>query len=137
MTRRFLRRAFSRCNESNTPYSERLEKVHFNTLEYRRSIRDILFIHKCIHSHCLLDYSHLFYVMPPLQNRVTRSHHSLRIALPFQYKQVRRTSCASRAIEIWNNLPASLVAIETLDSFRARLLELPHTVVVPRTFIID
>ncbi|KAF8363138.1 hypothetical protein PRIPAC_90061 [Pristionchus pacificus] len=102
--RDFTRRLYSRCGLPPVSYSERLRDLKFTTLEQRRFVTDIVFLHSIIHKRYLLDVSSLLITAP--LNRTLRNGHPLRIALPFLPHNSQST-LASRAISTWNSLESS------------------------------
>ncbi|GMT17000.1 hypothetical protein PFISCL1PPCAC_8297, partial [Pristionchus fissidentatus] len=84
----------------------RLKLCNIETLEYRRALRDMQFIYDSIHRHALLDTTNL-YSLAPLA-RSLRFAHGLRISIPCRLP-VSISTCASRSITLWNNLPSRLV----------------------------
>ncbi|KAF8382611.1 hypothetical protein PRIPAC_71753 [Pristionchus pacificus] len=112
--RDFTRRLYSRCGLPPVSYSERLRDLKFTTLEQRRFVTDIVFLHSIIHKRYLLDVSSLLITAP--LNRTLRNGHPLRISLPFLPHNSQST-LASRAISTWNSLESSSVALPH-DPFR-------------------
>ncbi|KAF8374106.1 hypothetical protein PRIPAC_80535, partial [Pristionchus pacificus] len=112
--RDFTRRLYSRCVLPPVSYSERLRDLKFTTLEQRRFVTDIVFLHSIIHKRYLLDVSSLLITAP--LNRTLRNDHPLRISLPFLPHNSQST-LASRAISTWNSLESSSVALPH-DPFR-------------------
>uniref|UniRef100_A0A8R1UY59 Endo/exonuclease/phosphatase domain-containing protein n=1 Tax=Pristionchus pacificus TaxID=54126 RepID=A0A8R1UY59_PRIPA len=114
--RDFTRRLYSRCGLPPPPvsYSERLRDLKFTTLEQRRFVTDIVFLHSIIHKRYLIDVSSLLITAP--LNRTLRNGHPLRISLPFLPHNSQST-LASRAISTWNSLESSSVALPH-DPFR-------------------
>ena len=133
--RNYTRRILARTGHAPLPYSARLALFSLESLEYRRALRDLIFIYKCIHGHVQLDMSCLFMRAPLHRN--LRASHNLRIQLPFRIYGSRRSSCFSRFISIWNDLPVTLVNAETVNSFSAGLRRLPIVKILPIAHVID
>lgn len=112
--RDFTRRLYIRCNLPHVPYRQRLIDLNMMTLENRRTMIDLSFVHSILHKRTLLDTSSLLYLSP--LSRPLRNSHNLRITLPFLPPSSHST-VASRTITLWNSLPASSVSSRS-DSFR-------------------
>ncbi|KAF8360286.1 hypothetical protein PRIPAC_87209, partial [Pristionchus pacificus] len=79
--RNFSKRLFIRCRIPYSLYPDRIAQLSLPTLEHRRLISDILFLHKSIHGFYSYDRTNLF-KLSPLARSLRRSH-SLRIVLPY------------------------------------------------------
>ncbi|KAF8353767.1 hypothetical protein PRIPAC_95390 [Pristionchus pacificus] len=112
--RDFTRRVYARCNLPHVPYRQRLIDLNCMTLENRRIMIDLSFIHSIVHSRTLLDTSSLLCLSP--LSRPLRNSHNLRISLPFLPPN-SHTTVASRTISLWNSLPSATVSSRS-DSFR-------------------
>ncbi|GMT19080.1 hypothetical protein PFISCL1PPCAC_10377, partial [Pristionchus fissidentatus] len=104
--REFTRRVLKRSRQPPLPYLDRLKLCNIETLEYRRALRVMQFVYDSIHGHALLDTTNL-YSLAPLA-RSLRFAHGLRISIPCRLP-VSISTCASRSITLWNNLPSHLV----------------------------
>ncbi|GMT36907.1 hypothetical protein PFISCL1PPCAC_28204, partial [Pristionchus fissidentatus] len=62
--RNFTRRVFFRCAIPYSPYPDRLNFLSMSTLEQRRLIFDLLFLHKTIHNFYSLNSNLLFKISP-------------------------------------------------------------------------
>ncbi|GMT28715.1 hypothetical protein PFISCL1PPCAC_20012, partial [Pristionchus fissidentatus] len=100
--RNFTRRVFFRCAIPYSPYPDRLNFLSMSTLEQRRLIFDLLFLHKTIHNFYSLNSNLLFKISPLTRN--LRNTHKLRIALPFAVPKSHSTF-ATRTVQRWNALP--------------------------------
>ncbi|GMR57198.1 hypothetical protein PMAYCL1PPCAC_27393, partial [Pristionchus mayeri] len=104
---KIISKAHVRCSLPPISYKHRLHELNLMTLERRRFIIDILFLHSIIHSRYSLDISSLL-TRAPL-TRPLRNAHPLRISLPF----IPNNSCStlvSRTMSIWNALPIEYVS---------------------------
>ena len=133
--RNYTRRVLARIGHAPLPYSARRALFSLETLEYRRALRDLAFIYKCVHGYVQLDTTCLFTRAPLHRN--LRGSHNLRIQLPFSIYGARRSSCFSRFATIWNNLPEELVNVMTINAFIAGLHRLPINNILPVTYVID
>ncbi len=111
---------------------DRLQELNLQTLEYRRVIADLAFLHKCIHRECILDTS-LLYRLSPLQ-RLLRGAHSLRISLPFAIPNASLSTVASRVITIWNSFPKELV-IKPSHLYKKNIGQLDDNILIPQSRI--
>ncbi|GMT24266.1 hypothetical protein PFISCL1PPCAC_15563, partial [Pristionchus fissidentatus] len=100
--RDFTRKLYYRCSLPHTSYRNRLRALNLVTLERRRVITDIVFLHSTLHRKYELDYSSLLTLSP--LTRFIRNSHPFRISLPFLPHNSHSTF-ASRTITIWNSLP--------------------------------
>ncbi|GMR32895.1 hypothetical protein PMAYCL1PPCAC_03090, partial [Pristionchus mayeri] len=105
--RDYTRRMYVRCSLPPISYKHRLHELNLMTLERRRFIIDILFLHSIIHSRYSLDISSLL-TRAPL-TRPLRNAHPLRISLPFIPNNSSST-LVSRTMSIWNALPIEYVS---------------------------
>lgn len=116
--RYFTRRVCQRIGRTLS-YPQRLELLNLQTLEYRRFLNDITYIHKFIHSKTILDYQGLFTIIP------TRSRNSneFRIVPSFD-NNGQISTFISRAFSTWNALPSDVVHIRDHTSFKQHLSSL-------------
>ncbi|GMT11708.1 hypothetical protein PFISCL1PPCAC_3005, partial [Pristionchus fissidentatus] len=119
--RNFTRRVFFRCAIPYSPYPDRLNFLSMSTLEQRRLIFDLLFLHKTIHNFYSLNSYLLFKISPLTRN--LRNTHKLRIALPFAVPKSHSTF-ATRTVQRWNALPGEIVN-SSPNVFRSHILNLP------------
>ncbi|KAF8354732.1 hypothetical protein PRIPAC_96355, partial [Pristionchus pacificus] len=96
-------------------------KLSLSTLEHRRLISDLLFLHRSIPGIYSYDHTNLF-KLSPLGRNLRRSH-PLRIGLPYALPK-SHSSFATRIIDRWNVLPADFVNSSPIF-FRSHLLSLP------------
>ncbi|GMT24310.1 hypothetical protein PFISCL1PPCAC_15607, partial [Pristionchus fissidentatus] len=101
--------------------SKARSKLSMSTLEQRRLIFDLLFLHKTIHNFYSLNSNLLFKISPLTRN--LRNTHKLRIALPFAVPKSHSTF-ATRTVQRWNALPGEIVN-SSPNVFRSHILNLP------------
>jgi len=123
--RTFTRRVFHRAQMQETNYSERLAFLGLESLTYRRSVRDLVFLFKAVHGLVSFDISTSFTRSPLGRN--LRNSHTLRLDLPFVITSAKRSTFSSRAIPIWNKLSFETVNSESLESFKSKIKKLPHS----------
>ncbi|KAF8370700.1 hypothetical protein PRIPAC_77129 [Pristionchus pacificus] len=119
--RNFSKRLFIRCRIPYSLYPDRIAQLSLPTLEHRRLISDILFLHKSIHGFYSYDRTNLF-KLSPLARSLRRSH-SLRIVLPYSLPK-SHSNFVTRAIDRWNVLSAEFVH-SSPSNFRSHILSLP------------
>ena len=120
--RSFTKRLFFRSGlQQNLSYEDRLEILGLDTLENRRNISDVIFLHKCIHNHFIFEKNNLYKISP--LGRPLRNSHSLRITLPFQIASSLNTF-VSRHINYWNTLSQEKVSLQP-ETFGKFLRSLP------------
>ncbi|GMT28895.1 hypothetical protein PFISCL1PPCAC_20192, partial [Pristionchus fissidentatus] len=121
--RDFTRKLYFRCSLPSVSYCNRLRSLNLTTLERRRFVTDIVFLHSILHRNYELDHSSLL-TRSPLTRFVRNSHH-FRISLPF-FPPNSHTTLASRTISIWNSLPSPSVDLSR-DSFRKFIRSQPNS----------
>jgi hypothetical protein len=101
----------------NVPYCIRLALLQLESLEYRRLVCDLVFCYKVQHK--LVDTE--------LCNALTRSIYTTTRGHPFKLQKIP-CSCdatkyffTNRLHDLWNELPDSVVAAESANSFKQRL----------------
>ncbi|KAF8361982.1 hypothetical protein PRIPAC_88905 [Pristionchus pacificus] len=119
--RNFSKRLFIRCHIPYSLYPDRIAQLSLSTLEHRRLMSDLLFLHRSIHGFYSYDHTNLF-KLSPLGRNLRRSH-PLRIGLPYALPK-SHSSFATRIIDRWNVLPADFVNSSPIF-FRSYLLSLP------------
>ena len=104
---------------SNLDYPERLKRIDLPTLVYRRRRGDMIEVFKHFNSY---DKSTLSTSFNP-RDRPSRQH-KLQLHQPHSNDGVRGAQTNSfyhRVAPIWNNLPKSVVEVETIDDFKNAL----------------
>ncbi|GMR50605.1 hypothetical protein PMAYCL1PPCAC_20800, partial [Pristionchus mayeri] len=119
--RNFTRRLFARCNIPYTCYPQRISLLSLQTLEHRRFLSDLLFLHKSIQGFYSYDHPSL-YIISPLTRNLRRAH-SLRVSLPFASPK-SHSSFVTRTIDRWNVFSNQIVT-SSIKHFRSHLLSLP------------
>lgn len=122
--RNYTRRLFMRARLPETSYKDRLEFLGLESLERRRSLRDICFLFKVFHELTIIDVSTSFTRAPLTLN--LRNNHTSRLALPFQITEKKRSTFSSRAIPVWNKLDSDIVSSESLEIFKKKVKTLPN-----------
>ncbi|GMR51233.1 hypothetical protein PMAYCL1PPCAC_21428, partial [Pristionchus mayeri] len=95
--------------------------INLMSLENRRIISDILFLHKSIHGFYSYDHANLYKLSPLL--RSLRNAHTLRISLPFVPPK-SHSSFVTRVIDRWNAFFAE-IANNSPNRFRSHILSFP------------
>ena len=126
--RSFTRRIFSRAQLAPLSFTERLSFLNLETLEYRRALRDLIFLFKSVHGLVSFDKSYSFKRAP--LNRQLRNSHPLRLDVSFTIKAKKRNIFSHRAIPVWNKLNFDIVNSDTLQTFKNRLKQLPKNVIL-------
>ena len=98
------------------PYPERLRKLKLPSLEHRRKRGDAIEVYK---------YMHGFYntKSPSLEqnkDKTTRGH-SMKLAKIRPRLNIRGNYFNIRVVNMWNNLPESVVTAPSVDAFKGRL----------------
>jgi hypothetical protein len=98
-------------------YSERLVELKLDSLEHRRKRADVLQVYRIIQGIDDLQYSHFF---TRHQDQRTRSN-GQKIFKRQCSTKLRGNAFSQRAISVWNNLPAKVVNVPSLNSCKSAL----------------
>ena len=102
------------------PHCTRLVLLQLESLEYRRLVCDLVLCYKIQHK--LVDTE--------LCNALTRSIYTTTRGHPFKFQKipcstdVTKYFFTNRLHDLWNDLPVSVVAAESANSFKQRLLSI-------------
>ena len=100
-----------KCKISFNSYSDCLSKLNINSLEYRRLEFDLFLMFKIYHNLCDLNIYEFFKLC---KSRYNLRQHSLTVKSLFHPKHEQyRYFFFNRIVNIWNNLPESIVSAET------------------------
>ena len=117
--KKFTRHICIQCKISFSSYSDRLSKLNINSLEYRRLEFDLILTFKICHNLCDLNFYEFFKLR---KIRYNLRQHSLTVESLFHPKHEQyRYFFFNRIVNIWNNLPESIISAETLPIFKRRL----------------
>ena len=97
-------------------YEERLHILNLTTLETRRVRGDLIEVFKIFKGFENLDPSLFF----ELSTAPTRGH-SLKLIKPRCRLDIRKFSFSHRIIDIWNSLDNSIIACDSINSFKNRI----------------
>ena len=100
----------------NLPYQERLRKLKLPSLEHRRKRGDAIEVYKYLHGQYNVQ-------SPNLQlnkDAITRGH-SMKLAKTRPRLNLRANYFSNRVVNLWNNLPDSVVMAPSVNAFKARL----------------
>ena len=117
--RTFTRYVFKKCNLPYSSYSDRLNQINLQSLEYRRISFDLIFLYKIINNLAGIKFSNYFiFIETPYTLR------SKKIKIKPKYESsipVWQHSFFSRAPRLWNSLPDKITDSENLSCFKYRL----------------
>jgi len=112
---RYFSNRIPRC--TYLPYKQRLAKLSLESLQFRRTISDLVYLFSIISgTHSISLSPHFCHVAPT----VTRGH-NLKLELPFVNYVSAKQNFLSRCIPIWNNLPLTILSSTSKSSFRKKL----------------
>ena len=97
-------------------YPERLKLLQLPTLLYRRERGDMIEVFKILRNQLDQETS----ITLPLDNNITRGH-DLKLYKRRVNLDIRKYSFPIRIVNMWNDLPNSVVAALTLNQFKNRL----------------
>jgi len=98
-------------------YSERLKQLHLPTLKYRRLRSDMIQVFKIVHKY----YDVCAAVKLNFNTLSTTRGNKYKLQKSASHHNLRKFSFSSRVVNIWNNLPDSVVDADTLNTFKNRL----------------
>ena len=107
-----------RCKISFNSYSDCLSKLNNNSLEYRRLEFDLVLMCKICHNLCDLNFYEFFKLH---KSRYNLRQHSFTVESLSHPKHEQYRYFFNRIVNIWNNLPESIISAETLPIFKRRL----------------
>ena len=99
-------------------YEERLKKLHLPTLKYRRVRGDMIELYKILSGKYDSEVSN--FIKLHKKSHDTRGH-QYKIEKQFIRLNIRKYSFIHRSVDLWNNLPTSVVSARTIHSFESRL----------------
>ena len=98
------------------PYPERLRKLKLPSLEHRRKRGDAIEVYKYMHGH----YDTKSPSLDQNEDKTTRGH-SLKLAKKRPRINIRGNYFGIRTVNMWNDLPESVVTAPSVDAFKGRL----------------
>ena len=101
-------------------YSDRLDRLELQTLEYRRLIADLVLYYNIVHGLSCINVTSFF---TPSNNSSLRGH-DFRFLIPISKLDIRRHFFAHRSINAWNSLPASVVSATGIFAFKRSLYKI-------------
>ena len=114
--KKFMRHICIRRKISFNSHSDRLSKLNINLLEYRRLEFDLILMFKIYHNLCDLNIYEFFKLR---ESRYNLRRHSLAVESLFHPKHEQyHYFFFNRIINMWNNLPESIISAETLSIFK-------------------
>jgi hypothetical protein len=119
-----VQRYFSFClpTISHLSYNERLELNSMNSILYRRIEHDLVMVYKHLHSGCTGESSSIFTLDKNWRVSRTTRGHSLKITKTFCKNATRVNFWSVRTVNIWNQLPESVVQAKSVKAFKIGLL---------------
>jgi len=99
------------------PYRERLLRLSIGSLQFRRTIADLVFLFSVVSGAHSISLSPYFQHIPP---SITRGH-NLKLELPFTKFTPAKQNFLSRSVPIWNSLPISILACNSKSAFHKKL----------------
>ncbi len=115
---RFVKRDYSR----QSSVTQMLNELGWRPLAQRRADARLCMLYQIDRS--LVAIPKTQYLIPV--TRYTRHSHSRAFLLPLATKNTYKYSYFPRTIRLWNSLPAHVVDLPTLDSFRGAVCLMTH-----------
>ena len=99
------------------PYKRRLVLLSLSSLQYRRTILDLVYLYSIITGETDLSLSgHLVFIPPS----ITRGH-NLKIIPPQLHYTSSMRNFLSRTVPVWNALPISVLNVQSKSAFKSKL----------------
>jgi len=98
-------------------YEERLKKLNLPSLEYRRLRGDLIEAYKFTHDVYNVNSDN---ILPRCHSTLTRGH-NYKVKKQMCKLDVRKNFFGLRVVNIWNNLPASVVDAPSVNAFKGRI----------------
>jgi len=98
-------------------YEDRLRRLRLPTLEHRRKRGDMIQLFKIVKGFDRIDPNRLFKFNVDGRTR----GHSFKIVKPLAKKSARSNFFSVRVINAWNDLPADVVAADSVNIFKSKL----------------
>jgi hypothetical protein len=96
--------------------SDMLDTLDWDTLEQRRETTRLILFKQMLEGDIAIPSSQV----QPHPRRGGRSAHNLSFAKPITTKNIYKFSFIPKTIQDWNDLPESIVLIESKDSFKTK-----------------
>ena len=107
------------CGLADLPYESRLRKLGIYSLFCRRQRSDLTETYKLLNGYYDVNWTK-FFMISPVQN--TRGHH-MKLYKKLSKLQLRSNFFTQRVINMWNQLPATVVSASTVSLFKHELDE--------------
>ena len=105
----------------NVSYLERLRHMTLKTLEARRLANDVMILFKIVHGLMDIEFDDWF----SFNTNNTRGH-SLKLNVNRSRLDIRKHFLCNRVIKMWNNLPESVVSLNSLEKFKDSINSLDY-----------
>ena len=104
----------------NMSYRDRLLKLSLLPLEYRRDIKELVLIYKARTGYADLGHQNVF--RQTIVQQRTRNSCELNYQVPHVKQNYLKYSFYYRSIHAWNKLPTDTKRVDSLHTFKSRLL---------------
>ena len=103
-------------------YSDHLDRLELQTLEYRRLIAELVLCYNIVHGLFCINVTSFF---TPSNNSSLRGH-DFRFLIPISKLDIRRHFFAHRSFNAWNCLPASVVSATSVSLSNVLYIKLTY-----------
>ena len=118
----FTRKVLRKLNIQYSSYQDRLKQLKLRSLEYRRLQFDLILVYKILNNLIESHNNPPAFILSNLNTTYNLRRHSLYIEKPQKARtQTRQNFFLYRIINVWNNLPDSLVTSPNLQTFKQKL----------------
>lgn len=119
--RSYTKKVCKRLNIKFDNYSERLEIMQMESLEYRRLKFDLILLYKILNKLIEVDFDTHF-TFSQINNTYNLRRNSLHIQKPsISRTEIRLNFFSQKIVECWNKLPDNIVTAPSLNIFKFRL----------------
>ena len=112
----------------NLTYPQRKAELNLQSLEERRVIADLAYLHKMIYGFVKMEFSHFFRIVGVGDGISTRGH-SMKLqpvnpsGRDFRYIDCHKFFFTNRVVRTWNRLPAEIVQETSTATFKTKITE--------------
>ena len=118
---RVQRRATKFILKTDDPYEIRLKKLNLMSLEKRRSLTDVTFLHNVLNGNIDIDISKIIDFHSEADRFPLRSMDFLTLKKKYARTNVLKYSFSHRIIDQWNQLPLDIRVSDNINTFKTRV----------------
>ena len=120
----FTKKVCQKLNLKFNNYSDRLSIMGLESLEYRRLRFDLVTVYKILNKIIHINQEN-FFIISEIRNKYNLRRHKLHLNKGSLSKtNIRLNFFCNRIVDVWNQLPESVVTSKTLDMFKFKKIDL-------------